>query len=58
MFHTFPVMDHHRSRHTIQTASRTIRFDILLSPSLRSVKTIGISTIRNPRFQALKLISI
>ena len=56
--HTFPVTDHQRSRHTIQTASRTMRLDILLSPSVRSTNTIGISAIRNPFFHALKLISI
>ena len=55
---TRPVIDHHRSRHTIHTASRTMRFDILLSPSVRSTKTIGISAIWNPFFHALKLISI
>ena len=39
---------HQRSRQTIQTASRTIALDILLVPSVRSTKTIGISTIRKP----------
>ena len=53
-----PSTPHQRRRQTIQTASRTIDLDILLVPSVRSTKTIGISTIRNPRFQARKLISI
>jgi hypothetical protein len=56
--YSFPVIDHQRSRQTIQMASRTMRFDILLSPSVRSTKTIGISTIRNPLRQARKLNSI
>src|SRR5918998_1445515 len=51
-------MDCSRSHQTIQIASRTIRLFILLCPSTRSVKTIGISTRRNPFFQARKLISI
>jgi hypothetical protein len=33
-------------------------FDILLVPSVRSTKTMGISEIRKFRFQARKLISI
>ena len=53
-----PRNDHQRSRQTIQTASRTIEFDILLVPSVRSTKTIGISAILKFRFQARKLISI
>ncbi len=52
------VNANHLKRHTIQTASRTIAFDILLCPSVRSTNTIGISTIRNPRFHARMLISI
>ena len=47
-----PVRLHHRRRQTIQTASRTIFFDILLSPSVRSTKMIGISKRLKPRFQA------
>lgn len=47
-----------RRRQTRQTASRTIRFDILLSPRLRSTNMMGISPMRKPRFQARKLISI
>ena len=58
-FHqTLPVMDHQRRRHTIQTASRTIFFDILLVPSVLSTNTMGISTIRKPFRQTLKCISI
>ena len=53
-----PRMAHQRRRQTIQIASRTMRLFILLWPSTRSVKTIGISTSRNPFFQARKLISI
>src|SRR6266480_367312 len=47
-----PVRLHQRRRQTIQIASRTIFFDILLTPSVRSTKIIGISTSPNPRFQA------
>src|SRR6266576_966970 len=53
-----PVKPHQRRRQTIQIASRTIFFDILLTPSVRSTKMIGISKRRNPRFHALKDISI
>src|SRR6185503_30823 len=53
-----PVRLHQRRRQTIQIASRTIFFHILLTPSVRSTKMIGISTIRNPRFQARNDISI
>src|SRR4051794_9458814 len=53
-----PRSDHQRRRQTIQTASRTIDFDILLVPSVRSTKTMGISAIRKFRFHARKLISI
>ena len=55
---TLPVMAHQRRRHTIQTASRTIFFDILLVPSVLSTNTMGISTIRKPFRQTLKCISI
>ena len=55
---TLPINPHQRRRQTIQTASRTIFFDILLTPSVRSTKMIGISTRRKPRFQARKDISI
>ena len=44
--HTLPAIRHHRIRQTIQIASRTIRFDILLTPTFRSTNTIGISTTR------------
>ncbi len=47
-----------RSFHTRQMASRTMAFDILDSPSARSVKTMGISSIRNPLRQARNLSSI
>src|SRR5262245_26797245 len=53
-----PVIAHSRSLQTIHTASRTIAPDILLCPSVRSTKTIGISTILQPFLQARKLISI
>jgi hypothetical protein len=52
------VICHHRRRQTIHTASLTIFFDILLDPSRRSTKTMGISTIRNPFRHARKVISI
>ena len=41
--HSFPNRSRRRSSHTFQTASRTIRFDILDSPVSRSVNTMGIS---------------
>ena len=53
-----PVIPHQRRRQTIQIASRTIRFDIFDSPSVRSWNTIGISAMRKSRFHARKLISI
>src|SRR5258706_12368353 len=53
-----PVKLHQRRRQTIQIASRTIFLDILLTPSARSTKMIGISTRRKPRFQARYAISI
>ena len=56
--HRRPARAWSRSHQTIQIASRTMRLFILLWPSTRSVKTIGISTSRNPFFQARKLISI
>jgi hypothetical protein len=56
--HSFPRSESARKRQTRHTASRTIRFDILLSPRLRSTNTIGISPIRKPFFHARKLISI
>jgi hypothetical protein len=40
-----------RSLHTMKAASRTIFLDIFEMPTLRSVKTIGISLILNPFFQ-------
>jgi hypothetical protein len=47
-----PRIAHQRRRHTIQMASRTMDFDILLVPSVRSTKTIGISAMRKFRFHA------
>src|SRR5450830_1350398 len=47
-----PVRLHQRRRQTIQIASRTIFFDILLTPSVRSTKMIGISKRLKPAFQA------
>ena len=41
-----------RRRQTIHTASQMIRRFILLTPTRRSVKTMGISLILKPRFQA------
>ena len=53
-----PISDHHRSLHTIQMASRTIALLIFDVPSVRSVKTIGISTMVNPFRHARTDISI
>ena len=40
-----------RSAQTIQVASQMIRRDILLTPTSRSTNMMGISLMRNPRFQ-------
>ena len=53
-----PTKAHHLSRQTIQTASRTMRPDILLWPSLRSLKVMVIYRMRNPFRQARNDISI
>src|SRR5512140_3434470 len=56
--HSRPVRCHHRRRQTMKMASRTMWPLILLSPTVRSVKTIGISRPRNPLWKARNDISI
>jgi hypothetical protein len=56
--YSLPRMPSQRSRHTRQIASRTIFFDILLSPMSRSTNMMGISPRRKPFFQARNDISI
>jgi len=47
-----------RSRHTTQSASKRMARDILERPRDRSVNTIGISVIENPRLWAQYFISM
>ena len=47
-----PTSARARSSHTLRMASRTMAPLILLSPSLRSVNTMGTSTSRKPRRHA------
>ena len=54
----FPRIAFRRSHQTIQTASRTIFFDIFDSPARRSTKMIEISLILKPFFQTRIDISI
>ena len=50
--HSRPSRCATRSHQTIHRASSPMRFDIFDSPSSRSMKMIGSSRMRSPRFQA------